>query len=359
MKDFYTLNLQLFATTSHGVVNVTTDAGNAQGSTGTNDLSPENKTFYDKTLIRKATPNLVHDQFAQKRPIPKNGGKTIEFRAFGSLPTDLNALTEGVTPTGGTLSVTAMTATVAQYGYYIVQSDVLELTSIDNTITEAVMALGNQAGEFLDKVTRGVLKAGVTQVLYPATTVNNAKTYPTAASGTNGTTVLNVETIHRAVTWLKANNTPKINGDYVAIVHPHVMYDLMRDPEWIDAHKYAAPENLYTGEIGKIAGVRFCETSVATGEQVTTGFGYVAANAQNNISEFKPTVYDTYIFGQGAYGTTEIEGGGLQTIIKQKGSAGTADPLDQRSSIGWKAIKTGKVLVPEYIIRIPSVTTYQ
>lgn len=353
MKEIYKINLQIFATTTHGVVNVTTDAGAAANSTGTNDLSPENKTFYDKTLIRKARPNLVHDQFAQKRPIPKNGGKTIEFRSFGSLPTNLSALTEGVTPTGGTLSVSAITATVAQYGYYIVQSDILELTSIDNTITEAVMALGNQAGEFLDKVTRDVLKAGVTQVLYPATTVADAKTYPTTASATNATTVLTVETVQRAVTWLKANNAPKIDGDYVAIVHPHVVYDLMRDPEWIDAHKYAQPENLYNGEIGKIAGVRFCETSVAAGEEVTVGFGYTASPL------FKPTVYDTYIFGAGAYGTTEIEGGGLQTIIKQKGSAGTADPLDQRSSIGWKAIKTGKVLVPEYIIRIPSVTTYK
>lgn len=357
MKNYYKLNLQLFATTAHGVVNATTDAGTAIGSTGLNDLSPENKTFYDKALIRKATPNLVHDQFAQKRPIPKNGGKTIEFRSFGSLPTDLSALTEGVTPDGGTLNATAITATVAQYGYYIVQSDILELTAIDNTITEAVMALGNQAGEFLDKVTRDVLKAGVSHVLFPATDImsgegTTTRIYPTTPSIANDSTVMTVETVQRAVTWLKANNAPKINGDYVAIVHPHVVYDLMRDPEWIDAHKYAQPENLYNGEIGKIAGVRFCESSIATPEQVTEGFGYQEALGS------PVTVYDTYIFGAGAYGTTEVEGGGLQTIIKQKGSAGTADPLDQRSSIGWKAIKTGAVLVPEYIVRIPSRTTY-
>ena len=40
-------------------------------------LSAEMKTFYDMTLIDEAAPALVHDQFGQKRPIPKNGGKVI------------------------------------------------------------------------------------------------------------------------------------------------------------------------------------------------------------------------------------------------------------------------------------------
>jgi hypothetical protein len=44
----------------------------------------------------------------------------------------------------------------------------------------------------------------------------------------------------------------------------------------------------------------------------------------------------------------------LQTIVKQKGSAGTADPLDQRSSVGWKAIKTAELLIPNYLVRVES-----
>jgi N4-gp56 family major capsid protein len=106
----------------------------------------------------------------------------------------------------------------------------------------------------------------------------------------------------------------------------------MSDERWIDAHKYAQPENLYNGEIGKIGGVRFVETSEA--------------------KIYEGGVFGCLIFGDGAYGVTEITGGGLQTIIKQKGSAGTADPLDQRSSIGWKAMKTAELLVEPYIIRI-------
>jgi tRNA threonylcarbamoyladenosine biosynthesis protein TsaB len=86
------------------------------------------------------------------------------------------------------------------------------------------------------------------------------------------------------------------------------------------------------------------------------------------LTEVEPRVIDAESFrqereagpvlfiGDGAYGTTEVEGGGLQTIVKQKGSAGTADPLDQRSSVGWKALKTAEILLPSYLIRVEHMT---
>ena len=317
MFDIYKINLQLFADLN---TKVTGDAG----------LSVENKTFYDMNLIDEATPNLIHDQFGQKRPIPKNGGKRIEFRKFASLPKALTPLTEGVTPDGKKLSVSAIEAEVAQYGDYIVQSDVLELTSIDNTIVEATKILGNQAGLTLDTITRNVLQGGTNVYYCP----KKDGTAVTSRTGLDNTCVLTVDVIKRAVAIMKKNNAPKINGDYVAIIHPFAAYDLMSDPAWIEAHKYATPDNIYEGEIGKIAGVRFVESSEA---KVYTG-----------------GVFGTLLIADGAYGVTEITGGGLQTIIKQLGSAGTADALNQRSSIGWKAIKTAERLVEAYLMRIES-----
>ena len=287
------------------------------------------KTFYDMTLIDEASAQLVHDQFGQKRPIPANGGKTIEFRKFSSLPKALTPITEGVTPAGNKLNVSTITATVKQYGDYIVQSDVLELTSIDNTIVEATKILGKQAGLTLDTVVRDVLMTG-TSVQYA-----NGKESREALTEADK---LTVEEIQKAVAFLRAQNAPTIGDSYVAIIHPYAAYDLMRDPEWIDAHKYAAPENLYTGEIGKIAGVRFVQTSEAA---IATG-----------------GIFLTMVIGEGAYGVTEITGGGLQTIVKQKGSAGTGDPLDQRSSVGWKAMKTAERLVENYMVRIESMGAF-
>ena len=93
-------------------------------------LTEEMKTFYSDYLIDAAEPELVHDQFAQKHPIPANGGKTIQFRRFAPLGKALTALTEGVTPDGQSLSMTTVEAAVRQYGGYIQMSDLLLLTAI-------------------------------------------------------------------------------------------------------------------------------------------------------------------------------------------------------------------------------------
>ena len=317
MKNYF--DLQLFA--------------NEVQTTLLDGLSPEMKTFYDMNLIDEASANLIHDQFGQKRPIPANGGKTIEFRKFAPLAKATTPLTEGVTPDGKSLTVTAITATVNQYGDYITQSDVLELTSLDNTILEATKLLGRQAGVTLDTVVRNVLQSG-TNVTYCPKVAEGVETAVTSRANLDNTCQLTVKVIQQVVAKLRGQNAPTINGKYVAIIHPYVAYDLMRDPEWIDAHKYANPTNLYEGEIGEIAGVRFVQTTEA--------------------KIYEGGVFGTLIFGDGAYGVTEITGGGLQTIVKQKGSAGTADPLDQRSSVGWKAIKTAELLIPNYLVRVES-----
>ena len=281
-------------------------------------LSPEMQTFYDMTLIDEAGANLVHEQFGQKRPIPANGGKTIEFRKFTSLPKAVEPLTEGVTPDGKSLNVTTVTATVNQYGDYITQTDMLELTALDNTILEAAKLLGRQAGITLDTVVRNVLQSG-TNVTYCPKVENGVETEITSRSDLTENCQLTVDVVMQVVAKLRAQNAPTINGKYVAIIHPYAAYDLMRDPEWVGAHKYADPQSLFEGEIGELAGVRFVQTTEA--------------------KIYEGGIFATLFLGADAYGITEVTGGGLQTIVKQKGSAGTADPLDQRSSVGYTLAK--------------------
>lgn len=318
-------SLQLFAGDLN--TNVTTDSG----------LSAENKTFYDRTLLESAKPNLIHSQFGQKRPIPKNGGKKIEFRRYGALPKALTPLTEGVTPDGRKLTVTAIEAEVHQYGDYVALSDVLDLTAIDNNVLEATKAIGNQAGLTLDTITRNILQAG-TNVQYCPKVGATGTTAVTSRADIDATCKLTVDEIKKAVATLKANNVPKISGSYVAIIHPYAAYDLMSDPNWEEMNKYTSAENMYEGEIGRIAGVRFVESSEALIVKTSTN----------------PAVFCTLVLGENAYGITEVTGGGLKTIIKQLGSAGTADPLDQRSTVGWKAMQTAEILQQNYMIRIES-----
>ena len=329
MLDIYTINLQLFAELN---TNVTTQTGNFNGRS--QDLSVENKPHYDMTLIDDAAPNLIHDQFGQKRPIPKNGGKKIEFRKFASLPKALTPLTEGVTPNGQKLAASAIEAEVRQYGDYVALSDVLDLTAIDPIVVEATKVCGRQAGLTLDTITRNILHTGKNVYYCP----KSDGTAVTSRSGLDNTCKLTVDAIKRTVAFLKKNNAPKIDGSYVAIIHPYAAYDLMSDPEWIAPHQYQDTSNLYEGEIGKIAGVRFVETSEAM--------------------IYEGGVFGTLVIADGAYGVTEVTGGGLETIVKQLGSAGTADPLNQRSSVGWKAMKTAEILVDAYMVRIEHKTGF-
>jgi N4-gp56 family major capsid protein len=321
----YKLNLQLFATGEN--LNTTTE------------LSAEMKTFYDKTLITLASPYLVHDQFGQKRDIPKNGGKIIEFRKFSSLPKALTPLTEGVTPSGNKLNVTAITASVEQYGDYIEQTDLLELTAVDNTIVEATKQLSAQAGLTMDTIVRNEIVGG-TNVLYcPKVAADGTETEVTSRSAIDKTSLLRVKDVFKAAAELKAMNAPKIDGYYVGIIHPYVAYDLMQEAgnQWMEVQKYATPENMLTGEIGCLGGVRFVESTEAK----------IWNEGENGAA-----VFATLVIGADAYGVTSVNGGGVEHIVKQKGYGN--DPLNQRSSVGWKGLKTAKRLVEEYLIRIES-----
>ena len=131
----------------------------------TASMSPEMKTFYEKRLIDQAEPRLVHDQFADYYPVPQNGGKTIEFRKYDSLPKATTPLTEGVTPNGQALNVTTITSDLHQYGGWTPLTDVLQMTAIDNNVVQATRVLASQAGRTMDSITRDVL-AGGTNVLY-------------------------------------------------------------------------------------------------------------------------------------------------------------------------------------------------
>lgn len=320
-------------------------------ATTSDGMSVEMKTYYDMELLRNAKPNLVHDQFAQKRNIPKNGGKTIEFRKFGSLPKALTPLTEGVTPDGSLMEATAITATVAQYGNYIKITDMLKLTAIDNVLVEAVTMLGDQSGRTLDTITRDAINGG-TNVIYAGGRVSRANL--------TDSDKLTVNLIDKAATQLKRHNAVKFNGNYVGIIHPDASYDLRQDPKFEAWHQYAQPEELYAGEIGRIAGVRFVESTEAKiWKDDTCPLLSAAVPAAGSTPEQPATykaVFSTLIIAANAYATTAVEGGGLETIIKQLGSGD--DPLNQRATAGWKAIKTAKILNDFYMVRIESLSDY-
>ena len=416
--NFKKITLNFFA--AGDVLNTTGGTLENGSITNSDALSPEMKTFYDKTLITLAGANLVHEQFGQKRPIPKNGGKTIEFRKFSKLPKAMKAITEGVTPSGNKLNVSSVSCTVDQYGDYVERTDMLELTAVDNTIVEATKELAAQAGLTLDTVVRNEIVGGTNVMYVPTLDDKDREQEVTSRADITADCKMRVKDVFKAAAELKAVNAPKINGSYVAIIHPYVAYDLMQDAaeQWIGIQKYADPDKILRGEIGTLGGVRFVEsteakvygpaeiadgfsrftvktavssstTSVAVNEPLTaktfsTPVPVYVDGAENTITAISVSggtatitlgtavtslsagavicgrgagkdgsaVFCTLFIGENAYGVTDVEGGGLEHIVKQRGYGN--DPLNQRSSVGWKATKVAKRLVEEYLIRVES-----
>lgn len=264
MRDFI-FNLQMFAqgpdlvTTTQNYVNPYT--GSATAFDSENSMSVQMKTYYDTELLENARPNLIHSQFAKKQGLPAHKGKNIEFRRFNTLNRAAE-LTEGVIPSASKFGSTNLTASISQYGDYVSISDQLDLHAIDPVLLEATKELGAAAGLTEDTLVRNVMVAG-TNVMYCPTISGTTETDVTSRDDLDSTAILTPKQINKAVTILKKANAPKINGKYVAIIHPSVAYDLRQSEEWIEAHKYDATTELFNGEIGELHGVRFVESTEA------------------------------------------------------------------------------------------------
>ena len=335
-KTEMTLNLQLFADA----------AAQLQNTSGT--MTKEMKTFYEKRLIDQAEPRLVHDQFADYYPIPQNGGKTIEFRKYDSLPKAKIPLTEGVTPNGQALLVSSITSDLHQYGGWTPLTDVLQMTAIDNNVVQATRVLASQAGRTLDTITRDVLAGGTNVIYAPKVAEDGTETAVTSRRTLDKTCTLTPKLFFQAAAQLGAMNADPIGDSYIAIIHPYAAYDLKTSKEWIEVHKYAAPETMFRGEIGKLGNIRFIETSEA---KIWKDSGCPSNGSGGNLA-----VFGTLVLGAHAYAVTELEGGGLEHIVKQLGYGD--DPLNQRASVGWKGMRAAERLVEQYMVRIESVSSY-
>ena len=380
----------------------------------TSGLSAEMKTYYGMELLETAKPALVHNQFAATKPLPVGGGKTVEWRKFGSFDKALTPLTEGVTPDGSGISVSYITKDLSQYGDYTTVSDMLDMTAIDDVVLEITDRHGANMGLTLDTVTRNEIQQG-TKVIYAPDGEGNEITHRYALSGACKMTS---ELVAKAATALKKMNAPTFDGKYVCIIHPSVAFDLRQDEAWIAAHQYAAATELFSGEIGELHGVRFVETTEAkifcgedlasdsrslkvnnaegvSGTTVAFDGGTVAANALKDRyvligntrakvvsntdsaltldtaviaadnADIYPgeggaagcAVYGCLFIGKGAYGVVDLSEG-TEVIVKSRGSSGTADPLDQRSSVGWKGVHAAAILYDEYMVRVECGSSY-
>lgn len=385
-------------------MNLTTSAG----------VQPLYQPVLNRHVRETAKADLVHSQFGQKVSIPKGKGKVVAWDKMSPLPKAMTPLTEGITPEGQAINMSRIEGVPKQYGTYVAMSDEFDYFTPDPApeVLRINERLGDNAGETLDALTAAVLSAG-TNVQYP----NGKET----RDSLDDSDVLTVEEVRKAVRTLKGNRAKKIKGYYVAIVHTDIAHDLMNDNNWKYPHEYVDTKNIYAGELGALYGVRFVETADAirfTGdplagyielsvvkvdenkiyvaETIDAGGASVLTSRKILVNDFVYTVssatkgkngeayltcdsavdesvvvdmkiypgeggakgqpvYSTLVIGADAYGVTDIKD--VESITQQLGSGGTADPLKQRSTMGWKAHHLAKILSNEYMVRIETTST--
>lgn len=376
--------------------------------------------YYDRQLLESAKTRFVHAEFGQKRPIPRNNGKYVNFRRWNLFAPNaaMQGLSEGITPNGQTLSQSEVEAEVKQYGAYVEVSDLLDLTAYDAVINDSAELLGEQLGTVVEWVTRDAMCAG-TNVQYAGG--------KTSRSSLGSSDKLTTEEVRKAVRTLKKNKARQFSEDgrrphYICICSPEATYDLQSDEMWKNVSTYSNAEAIYSGEIGMLYGVVFVESTEAkvfrqkvynfvkntttsstkfvltnepTDDEIeylsTPGNKIMIGDTEYILSSSNPfekgsntvtltkavsltantvvwsndaasrdnsgkamDVHCSLVFGKDAYGVIDVDGkGAVQLIVKPHGSSGTADPLDQRATIGAKVTAyTAAILNELWLVRI-------
>ena len=298
--------------------------------TSSSALSAGMQTYYNRELLRTFEPNLVHLQFGDEHRMPPHRGLVMNMRKLIPLETNTKALSEGDPGESVMLAETEVTVQLQQYGEYARCTDKLDLTHLDMDIMRRTKLFGDAGARSIDAVVREEL-AKCANVIYAGGKASRAEL--TAADK------LTSRELRKAVKTLKKNHAQTFGGYFVAIIGPDTMYDLQEDEAFVKVSQYQDKENIYTGEVGRLFGVRLVETTEA---KIFEGAGADGADVASVI-----------VLGQYAYGVTSLKGAKPRVIVKPAGSAGTADPLDQISTVGWKMDGFGaKLLQPEYAVRI-------
>lgn len=312
-------------------------------------IPAEVDAIYQRTLLLRVVSNFVYTKWAQIRDIVQGAGTNqVRFRRYGNLTAATTALTEGVTPAGSNLSVTNITASTSQYGDYVTFTDKVVMETQDPLLTETSEILGDQAADTFDQLTRNVLAAG-TSVFY-------ANGVGGRSSVAANVAVADYRKIARAMRKNKARKITKmvtgtdqvgttpLKAAFVVLISPDTHYDLKGLTGFIPVSQYPNTMTLVDpNEVGSLDEFRFVETPN----------GKVFSSAGSGSVD----VHADIVLAEQAYGISRISGEALRFIYKPLGSAGTADPLEQRQTAGWKATFVAYILNDSFMYRYEHAVT--
>ena len=314
------------------------------GGSGSNDISVAMQRYFSRELLATIEKTVVLDQFAMKAPLPeKSGGKTMRFfRYEEGDAANVDTLTEGTTPTTKALQMETVDVDLVQYGQVLSISDIADATALFNNIEQATLRIGRDSALKLDSVIR-------TELFSNTTGISNIYSGATTSYGAS-ITAADASDWLDAATALKIHAASPLDGGFVAIVGPQQARDLLADSEWQEAHHYAEPQARLRGEIGRMHGVRFVETT----EPFRAGSG----GSQYTYSS-SGDIYGSVVVGAQAYGVPSLSSQSpYSPSVYIVSGADKNDPLNQRILVGFKSFFAAKNIQPKHIARVYSKTGY-
>lgn len=297
-------------------------------------LPPEVRSYFDRMLLTLARPYFIYDLFAQKRQIPLNSGDQMVFRRYGTLGAATIPLGDGQTPAGDQLSVTDFKAMISWYGSFVTITDQVQYVVQDRVLNEATKVLSLQLGLTIDTLVRDMLVSTASTIL--------------CTRGLNGSTPTEItdSDIQTAVIALRQGNarlmtnplpgenkfgTAPQRASYWGFMSVDLQDDLEKVSSFISAANYPNQNDALEAEWGSTRNVRWLLN--------TNGY------STNSI-------YSNFIVGQEAYGVVRLGAKEAEFIVKPLGASGTADPLNQRGTVGYKYPFATRILNDNWVTRL-------
>jgi len=307
----------------------------ADNMTTTSIITPAVNAYFNKLLLVRNKPKLIHSLFADRENLPAGTGKTIIWRRFAQLATATTEVLEGITPPGKYLSKQDISATVAQYMDFIHITDVLEFTCENKILNVGVSELNDQMLRTEDELVRNVIVSTASSV--------------TASQGPSTTTSLNEDDIDDIANTLQNSDAPTVAPliragvgqgtspvlpSYWALMHTALNSDLKSVTGFMNTSEYANQGTVMESERGSVNEVRFLASSVAHKE----------GSATEAFPSSAGTYYYIPIIARHAYGIVDLKKANAKLILHPRGSAGSADPGDQRQTAAWKFMNACRIL---------------
>lgn len=334
------------------------------------DISPAIAAHAVVNMLKRAMPYLQLEKFGQSYVLPTNSTKTAKFRRYflvgatgsagtGSgdyyVPLATTPLIEGVTPNGSQMSNQDYTATLEQYGDYILITDVVMDTHTDPVLREATDILGEQAALTIETLRFNVLKAG-TNVFYANSVAGRANivTAISLADQRRVTTALNRQNAKKITSVIASTpdyNTKSVEASYMAVCHPDCETDIRNMTGFKPVADYGPHTSPMEGEIGSVEQVRYLSSTVIApwvdsgGTAVTNSLRYTTANTACDV-------YPILFFGRDAFGIVPLKGKSSLTPMVVNPKPAPGDPLGQRGTVGWKAYNATVILQEAFMARL-------